>query len=473
MSEFENIPEKIEEMAQEEIVQAEEAAEAIEEAVEEAIEMPVEIAEEVEADVAAEVSMGETVPVVSEAAEEIVAPAEPIVPELEPAADAAMNFMKETDEFATEYLKETMPGVISDTPAEPIVQEAPVIQPAPEAAAEPVVTPEPVWQPVETNPLPPENVDFGSKPFAQDNFAPTAAAVPTAPATPAPPVQPMPQQEAPVPPVQPMPQQAAPVPPVAPVPPMAAAQPVTAQDQFQQYQAQQNQRAAQMNQQFQQYQQRQGVEVPPQYQNHPYTSQEGQVGGFATGYTGGADTAWQSQPNNIEAKPNPSYAQSAFAQQMGPQNPSETQNNPYSGAAGGFATGYVPGQQTSMEGRGTFGDYAGQGTGSPYGAPNYTYQQPASSSSDPGYTMALISMICGIVSCVMFWMRIGGFFALLAGIAAIILGIMSGKRSLTGKRNGMATAGLICGIIGISLTVIAMACWACACSYLASTFGNF
>ena len=332
MSEFENIPEKIEEMAQEEIVQAEEAAEAIEEAVEEAIEMPVEIAEEVEADVAAEVSMGETVPVVSEAAEEIVAPAEPIVPELEPAADAAMNFMKETDEFATEYLKETMPGVISDTPAEPIVQEAPVIQPAPEAAAEPVVTPEPVWQPVETNPLPPENVDFGSKPFAQDNFAPTAAAVPTAPATPAPPVQPMPQQEAPVPPVQPMPQQAAPVPPVAPVPPMAAAQPVTAQDQFQQYQAQQNQRAAQMNQQFQQYQQRQGVEVPPQYQNHPYTSQEGQVGGFATGYTGGADTAWQSQPNNIEAKPNPSYAQSAFAQQMGPQNPSETQNNPYSGA---------------------------------------------------------------------------------------------------------------------------------------------
>ena len=32
--------------------------------------------------------------------------------------------------------------------------------------------------------------------------------------------------------------------------------------------------------------------------------------------------------------------------------------------------------------------------------------------------------------------------------------------------------GLICGIIGISLTVIALACWACACSYLASGLGS-
>ena len=89
-----------------------------------------------------------------------------------------------------------------------------------------------------------------------------------------------------------------------------------------------------------------------------------------------------------------------------------------------------------------------------------------------GYTMSLISMICGIVSCAMFWMHIGGIFALLSGVAAIILGIMSGKKSLTGKRNGMATTGLICGIIGISLTVIALACWACACSYLASGLGG-
>jgi hypothetical protein len=443
MSEFENIPEKIEEMAQEEIVQAEEAAEAIEEAVEEAVETPAEVAEEIKADVEAEVSMGETVEVVSEAAEEIVSPAEPVVPELDPAADAAMNFMRETDEFATDYLKETMPGVVVDAP--------------------------PVEEPI------------GSKPFAQENFAPEPVAQSEpAPAVPVPPVEAQPETAwQPVPPVQPAPQPApqpvpaAPVPPVQPAPqpmPQSAPQAMTPQQQFQQYQQQQGQRAAQMNQQFQQYQQRQGIPVPPEYQSHPYTSQEGQVGGFATGYTGGADTAWQSQPNNIDAQPNPS-----FAQQMGPQNPSETQNSPYS-QAGGFSTGYVPGQPTSAEGRGSFGDFANASQpASPYGQPNYNYQQPypaKSSSEDPGYTMSLISMICGIVSCAMFWMHIGGIFALLSGVAAIILGIMSGKKSLTGKRNGMATTGLICGIIGISLTVIALACWACACSYLAGGLGG-
>ena len=430
MSEFENIPEKIEEMAQEEIAQAEEAAEAIEEVVEEVIETPAEIAEEVKADVEAEVSMGETVEVVSEAAEEVISPAEPVispaepvVPELDPAADAAMNFMRETDEFATDYLKETMPGVVVDAP--------------------------PVEEPI------------GSKPFAQENFAPEPVAQSEpAPVAPVPPVQPAPQ---PVP--------AAPIPPVQPAP-QSAPQAMTPQQQFQQYQQQQGQRAAQMNQQFQQYQQRQGIPVPPEYQSHPYTTQHPapEVGGFATGYTGGADTAWQSQPNNIDAQPNPS-----FAQQMGPQNPSETQNSPYS-QAGGFSTGYVPGQPTSAEGRGSFGDFANASQpASPYGQPNYNYQQPyqtKSSSEDPGYTMSLISMICGIVSCAMFWMHIGGIFALLSGVAAIILGIMSGKKSLTGKRNGMATTGLICGIIGISLTVIALACWACACSYLANGLGG-
>ena len=448
MSEFENIPEKIEEMAQEEIAQAEEAAEAIEEVVEEVIETPAEIAEEVKADVEAEVSMGETVEVVSEAAEEVISPAEPVispaepvVPELDPAADAAMNFMRETDEFATDYLKETMPGVVVDAP--------------------------PVEEPI------------GSKPFAQENFAPEPVAQSEpAPAAPVPPVEAQPETAwQPVPPVQPAPQPApqpvpaAPVPPVQPAP-QSAPQAMTPQQQFQQYQQQQGQRAAQMNQQFQQYQQRQGIPVPPEYQSHPYTTQHPapEVGGFATGYTGGADTAWQSQPNNIDAQPNPSYAQ-----QMGPQNPSETQNSPYS-QAGGFSTGYVPGQPTSAEGRGSFGDFANASQpASPYGQPNYNYQQPyqtKSSSEDPGYTMSLISMICGIVSCAMFWMHIGGIFALLSGVAAIILGIMSGKKSLTGKRNGMATTGLICGIIGISLTVIALACWACACSYLASGLGG-
>ena len=164
MSEFENIPEKIEEVAQEEIAQAEEAAEVIEEAVE----------------------------VVSEEAEAVAAPAEPLVPTLEPAADAAVNFMKETDAFATDYLKETMPGAIPEEPAPEPIQPAAAMPEAQVSA--------PVWQNAEQNQLPPENADFGSKPFATENFAPQP--IEAAPET-----------------VQP--------------------QPVTPQQQFQQYQQQQ------------------------------------------------------------------------------------------------------------------------------------------------------------------------------------------------------------------------------------------
>ena len=430
MSEFENIPEKIEEVAQEEIVREEQVAEAIGEAIEEAAETPAEIAEEIIADVAAE--------------EPVVIPEAPVVvPELEPAADAAMNFIKETDEFTTEYLKETMPGFV---PEEPVIQ--PAIMPAQEAA--PAFAPEISQMPEASAPLPPENVDFGSKPFAQEI---PAAPMPQAAAPEAPAPQEIPAAPAwtPVEPVAP----AAQVPPVQPAPawnPVQPEAPTTAAQQFQQYQQQQSARAAQMNQQFQQYQQNRqmGPQNPSETQNSPYMSPASgaAVGGFATGYTGGADTAWQSQPNNIEARPNPS-----FGNPEGPQ-PS------YSGPFEQFAPGGQGAQPTGQ---------------SPYGQPNYgyqQYQQPRSSSEDPGYTMSVISMICGIVSCVMFWGRIGGIFALLAGIAAIILGVLSGKKSMTGRRNGMATAGLICGIVGVSLTVICLACWACACSYLAGGLGD-
>ena len=63
------------------------------------------------------------------------------------------------------------------------------------------------------------------------------------------------------------------------------------------------------------------------------------------------------------------------------------------------------------------------------------------------------------------------------GIAALLgaLGIFFCIRYNSKKAEELPKkmGGMICGIIGISLTVIAMACWACACSYLASTFGNF
>ena len=82
---------------------------------------------------------------------------------------------------------------------------------------------------------------------------------------------------------------------------------------------------------------------------------------------------------------------------------------------------------------------------SPYGAPG----GPAGYARTDG--MAVASLVCGIVS---FVMCLGGF----TGIAAIILGILSRKKidqsggALTGR--GMATAGLVLGIIAVALTVL-------------------
>lgn len=515
MTEFENNENLVEEVAQ--------AAEAPAEPVVEAA--PV---EEVVADALDEVA--DAIKEVIEPEPSVEAPAEPAAevaadPEPAPAAslddvtNAAVNFVMQTDSYATDYLKETMPDAVpEEAPVQPATESAAFA--AAQAAAASVGAavaagteaayipqPGPVSRPglgpkpeIDWNPVTPEQVDVA--PGAQTPGAGSFAQ-------------------------QPQP-----------------AAPQSPNQQFQQYQQQNAQRGAQMNQQFQQYQQRAAQQAAQMGANAangraPYGNQPaGQpgfgsgspvgsqnaagasAGGFSTGYEGGADKAWQNQPNNIEAKPNPSYAgpknpselqnnpytansaasgsfatgytpdqsgipgrnaqpagQSSFSQfqpggpgNMGPQNPSETQNSPYTNTAssGGFATGYTGGAANAWQNQ--------QGAQSPYGQPNYgqrAYQQPQQGTTqDPGYTMSIISMICGIVSCVMFWGRIGGFLSIACGIAAVILGILSGKKSLDGKRNGMALAGLITGIIGIALSIISIACWACACSAIGAGLGD-
>ena len=66
--------------------------------------------------------------------------------------------------------------------------------------------------------------------------------------------------------------------------------------------------------------------------------------------------------------------------------------------------------------------------------------------------MAVASLVLGIVSIVF------SFIGLIPGIVGLILGIVAKKKA----PSGMATAGLVCSIIGVAMTLLVIiACAAC------------
>ncbi len=83
----------------------------------------------------------------------------------------------------------------------------------------------------------------------------------------------------------------------------------------------------------------------------------------------------------------------------------------------------------------TDGNMTPQYDGSPY-------------NSGGGKGMAIASMVLGIVSIVL---SCSWYIGLISGILAIILGIVYNKKNM---RSGMATAGIVCGILGIIFTIV-------------------
>ena len=82
-------------------------------------------------------------------------------------------------------------------------------------------------------------------------------------------------------------------------------------------------------------------------------------------------------------------------------------------------------------------------------------------------TKAIISLVCGIVSIVLPWFGWGCVLSLAAGIVAVILAVKT--RKFNDESKGMATAGLITGIIGIVLSGIMLVCVVCAVCVVASS----
>ena len=163
----------------------------------------------------------------------------------------------------------------------------------------------------------------------------------------------------------------------------------------------------------------------------------------------------------------------------GSDNGQQANANPYSN------TGYNQpnGKPYSNTGSRPQGSPAGGQQGpSPnyYNQYQYQYQQaykPKNIDPEKSHNYALISMILGITSVVLCWMGYGAVMGLLTGVAAIVLAILSSKRSPIQKMESMAIAGLITGICGCSLSVLTIACTACAISaykdFIHSNWGGF
>jgi hypothetical protein len=74
--------------------------------------------------------------------------------------------------------------------------------------------------------------------------------------------------------------------------------------------------------------------------------------------------------------------------------------------------------------------------------------------------MGIAALVCGIVSAVLAFSYFGAIVGFVLGIIAIVLGIL-GRKKIQWK--GLATAGLVLGIIGTVLSaVLFMTCVACA-----------
>jgi hypothetical protein len=91
-------------------------------------------------------------------------------------------------------------------------------------------------------------------------------------------------------------------------------------------------------------------------------------------------------------------------------------------------------------------------------APQQFNQQPPTPQENPGKTLSIVSLVLGILGILASCLTLGAFFyvGIALAIAALVCGIIGRNRTPEGMPKGMATAGLILGIVGIAVGLLAI-----------------
>jgi hypothetical protein len=151
------------------------------------------------------------------------------------------------------------------------------------------------------------------------------------------------------------------------------------------------------------------------------------------------------QPHDPYGSPQPPQYQDPYAQPQPPQ-----YQDPYAQPQ--------PPQYQDPYGQPTSGSPYPTSGGSYPGAPQYPmagYGAPMGPPAQQNNTLGLVSMILGIVSIPAVCCSILG---ILAGAAAVVLGVLGMRKAAAGQASnrGQALAGVICGSIGLVLSVVSI-----------------
>lgn len=77
-----------------------------------------------------------------------------------------------------------------------------------------------------------------------------------------------------------------------------------------------------------------------------------------------------------------------------------------------------------------------------------------------GKGLSIAALVLGILGIVGGWIPVVGYFTLICSILGLTFGVIGRKKSIAaeGKASGLATAGLVLGIIGVAIAVLALVC---------------
>jgi len=84
--------------------------------------------------------------------------------------------------------------------------------------------------------------------------------------------------------------------------------------------------------------------------------------------------------------------------------------------------------------------------------------------------MAIAALVCGIVCIIGGFFPVVCYFTLVLSILGILFGVKARKQSAESQdgKQGLATAGMVCGIVGAGFSAVGVICVLCAAGLVAA-----